>query len=85
MSATIQCPDLTNRLVNEKEAAQFLGYTIRALQNWRLRGGGPNFVKVSSRSVRYRVSDLSEWVDSRIVNSTSSHNSQRSVTTRYSA
>lgn len=85
MSATIQGPDLTNRLVNEKEAAQFLGYTVRALQNWRLRGGGPSFVKVSSRSIRYRLSDLGEWVESRIVSSTSSHDRQGPVTTRYSA
>jgi predicted DNA-binding transcriptional regulator AlpA len=85
MSTTSQSTDLTNRLVNEKEAAQFLGYTVRALQNWRLRGGGPDFVKVSSRSVRYRVSDLSQWVDSRIVNSTSSHGSQRLITPKYSS
>lgn len=88
MSATSHAPDLSNRLVNEKEAAQFLGYTVRALQNWRVRGGGPKFVKVSARSVRYRVSDLGEWVDARIVNSTSSHNPQRTrpmTTAGYSA
>ena len=48
-------PDHLDRLISENEAAQFLGYTVRALQNWRLRGGGPKFVKVSSRSVRYRL------------------------------
>jgi predicted DNA-binding transcriptional regulator AlpA len=67
MSATCQAPDLSDRLVKEREAANFLGYTVRALQNWRVRGGGPKFVKVSSRSVRYRMSDLSEWVDARVI------------------
>lgn len=60
-----------DQLVCEKEAAEFLGYTIRALQNWRLRGGGPQFVKVSSRSIRYRRRDLMAWAEERIWQSTS--------------
>ena len=47
-----------DQLINEQKAAEFLGYTVRALQNWRLRGGGPKFVKVSSRSIRYRRREL---------------------------
>jgi len=58
-------------LVNEREAASILCYSVRALQNWRHRGGGPRFVKVSSRSVRYRRSDLTKWVEERIVSNTS--------------
>lgn len=60
-----------DQLVNEKEAAAFLGYTIRALQNWRLRGSGPQFVKVSARSIRYRRRDLMAWVDARLRQNTS--------------
>lgn len=48
--------ELISELVNEREAASILCYSVRALQNWRHRGGGPRFVKVSSRSVRYRRS-----------------------------
>lgn len=64
--------DYLDRLINEKEAAAFLGYSTRALQGWRLKGGGPAFVKVSSRSVRYRRRDLIAWADSRLRKSTSS-------------
>lgn len=60
-----------DQLVTEKEGARFLGYSVRALQNWRLRGGGPSFVKVSSRSVRYRRSDLRDWAQERLRTSTS--------------
>jgi len=60
-----------DQLVCEKEAAAFLGYTVRALQNWRLRGGGPLFVKVSARSIRYRRRDLNAWVEARLRASTS--------------
>lgn len=58
-------------LVDEREAASILCYSVRALQNWRHRGGGPDFVKVSSRSVRYRRSDLEKWIAARTVSNTS--------------
>lgn len=63
--------DHLDRLINENEAAQFLGYTVRALQNWRVRGGGPRFVRVSSRSIRYRRRDLIKWAEQRLLSSTS--------------
>ena len=59
------------QLVNEREAASILCYSVRALQNWRHRGGGPDFIKVSSRSVRYRRADLEKWIAARTVSNTS--------------
>ncbi len=58
-------------MIDEKRAANFLGYSVRALQNWRVRGGGPDFAKISARSIRYRRRDLIAWVEARIVSSTS--------------
>lgn len=58
-------PDHLSRLIRETEAADFLGYTVRALQNWRVRGGGPKFIRVSNRSIRYRRADLIEWIESK--------------------
>lgn len=63
--------DHLDRLIDESEAARFVGYTVRALQNWRVRGGGPRFVKISSRSVRYRRRDLIAWADGHLRSSTS--------------
>jgi len=63
--------DYLDRMIDEHKAADFLGYTIRALQNWRVRGGGPKFVKVSGRSIRYRRRDLIEWAEGLLVASTS--------------
>ena len=54
-----------DQLLTEKDAASLIGYTPRALQNWRLRGGGPQYVKVSARSVRYQRRDVIEWIDQR--------------------
>jgi predicted DNA-binding transcriptional regulator AlpA len=75
MEVSTQSPvrdeDRNDRLITEGEAATFLGYTPRALQNWRVRGGGPKFVKVSSRSVRYRRRDLIAWSEGLLKNHTS--------------
>jgi len=59
------------KLIGEHEAADYIGHSVRSLQNWRVRGGGPKFVKISSRSIRYRFSDLNEWIESKLVSSTS--------------
>lgn len=53
-----------NQLMTEKEAAELICYTPRALQNWRLRGGGPRYVKIG-RSVRYQRSDVLEFIEER--------------------
>jgi predicted DNA-binding transcriptional regulator AlpA len=58
-------------LFTEAEAANYLKFTPRALQAWRCRGGGPRFVKVSARAVRYRQEDLDHWVETRLRTSTS--------------
>jgi predicted DNA-binding transcriptional regulator AlpA len=67
-ATTMSDPD---RLMNEHEAAEVLCYSVRALQNWRSRGGGPKFIKVSARSVRYRRRDLLDWIEARTVANTS--------------
>lgn len=58
-------------LLDERAAASILCYSVRALQNWRHRGGGPAYVKVSARSVRYRRRDLLDWIEARTVANTS--------------
>ncbi|MBL4838243.1 MAG: helix-turn-helix domain-containing protein [Kordiimonadaceae bacterium] len=63
--------DYQTKLINEHEAADYIGHSVRALQNWRVRGGGPRFVKVSGRSIRYRRCDLNEWIETKLVRSTS--------------
>lgn len=60
-----------DQLLNEVAAAEFLDYSVRALQNWRNRGGGPLFIRVSARSIRYRRRDLIAWANERVVANTS--------------
>ena len=64
-------PDYWHRLIDEKAAAKFLGLTHRTMQAMRQRGGGPRYVVISSRCLRYRRTDLRDWADSRLRTSTS--------------
>ena len=58
-------------LLNEAQAAQLLNFTPRFLQARRQRGNGPPFVSISARAIRYRRSDLLDWIESRIRTNTS--------------
>jgi predicted DNA-binding transcriptional regulator AlpA len=57
-------------LVSERQAADFLGVTVRALQKWRVTGTGPTYVRISSRCIRYRRRDLHAWIEARVRSST---------------
>jgi hypothetical protein len=56
--------------MSEREAARFLGLSVRTLQGMRYRGGGPRYHKFG-RSVRYTREDLITWARSTRRNSTS--------------
>ena len=59
-------------LVDEQAAAAMLGLTRRTLQSWRhTRAVALPFVRISSRCVRYRLSDLEEFAFTRLRTSTS--------------
>jgi predicted DNA-binding transcriptional regulator AlpA len=57
-------------LLTAAEAARTLRLSERTLERLRVSGLGPKFVKLKRR-VLYQQSDLSEWVTSRVVGSTS--------------
>ncbi len=63
--------DYWHALIDEKAAAEFLDLTDRTLQAYRHRGGGPRYIRLSSRCLRYRRVDLREWAEARMRTSTS--------------
>lgn len=54
-------------LLTEKEAAPILGVNVKTLQNWRWRGIGPSYIKASAKHVRYRLSDLNDFLNSKTI------------------
>lgn len=67
MKEAVSAPQI---LVSEQDAAKSLGLTPRTMQAWRWSGKGPDYVRVSSRCVRYRVSDLESWAAELVQSST---------------
>ena len=58
-------------LLTQQRVAEILSYSPRTLESWRATGRGPRYIRVSKRSVRYRMCDLEEWVAERIQRTTS--------------
>jgi predicted DNA-binding transcriptional regulator AlpA len=57
-------------LLTQREAASVLRLSERTLERLRVSGLGPKFVRCSKR-VRYRQSDVEDWISQRVVTSTS--------------
>lgn len=57
-------------LLNQNEVAEMIGVKPRTLEDWRITGAGPRFIRISKRCVRYQLDDVLTWVDARSVAST---------------
>jgi hypothetical protein len=53
------------------EAATQLKVKTATMEAWRVRGGGPEYVRLSARAIRYRQSDLDRFIRDRTRTSTS--------------
>ncbi len=65
-------------VLNENQAAEFLGLSVRTLQAWRVRGGGPRYMKIG-RAVRYQRRALVAFQDSHTVSSTTEADALQNV------
>jgi predicted DNA-binding transcriptional regulator AlpA len=54
-------------LLTAKQAAEFLGLPESTLAQWRSQRRGPLYVKLESRLVRYRRSDLEAYIGRHLV------------------
>ncbi len=69
--------DYWNALITPEESGVFLGeVSPLTLKSWRHLGGGPPYIKIGHRTVRYRRCDLRAWADARVQVSTSDTGNQ---------
>ena len=54
--------EIQESYLTTKQAADYLGVSHQFLEINRCKGGGPPFIKLS-RLVRYKKSDLDEWMN----------------------
>src|SRR5947207_11043126 len=59
-------------LISAKQAARMLGLHPNTLCKWRISGTGPRYVK-TGRSVKYRLSDIENWLMGRTFSNTSQY------------
>lgn len=59
-----------NDLLSERDAAPRIGVAVKTLQNWRVAGAGPRFIK-AGRRVAYDPADIEAWKAERRLSSTS--------------
>lgn len=55
--------DFTNadKLLTQKEVKEITGLADSTLEQWRIKGKGPKFIKLG-RLVRYRLSDVQAYI-----------------------
>jgi len=58
-------------LFRTNEAAKYLGVAKSTLEAWRVRGGGPVFLKYGNKAVRYREPDLEAFQERSLRRNTS--------------
>ena len=52
----------TTNNITETQAAAYLSISPRTLQQWRYLKRGPSYIRISNRCIRYRMSDLRDWL-----------------------
>jgi len=62
---------MTDRLLTTKEAARYLGVSEAFLERDRWAGARIPFIKIGSRAVRYRITDVDSYIQDRVSLSTS--------------
>jgi len=58
-------PGWLDEAVDTAEASRIVGCAIATLNTWRSRGGGPTFIKVGERAVRYQRRQLFQFLTER--------------------
>ncbi len=64
---------MNDQLLTTKQAAPILGVSVAFLERDRWAGARVPFVKIGSRAVRYRLSDLHAYIESCVCQSTSQY------------
>jgi hypothetical protein len=67
------------RLLTTRQAAPILSESVDTLKKWRQRGLGPAYIKYESGAIRYRLSDLWQYLDDHTVECSSRKRRKQSL------
>ncbi len=51
-------------ILTPQSLADLLGYSLRTVEDWRRKGTGPRYLRIG-KHVRYRMSDVESWLETR--------------------
>lgn len=54
-----------NQMLTPQEVSQLIKVSVGTLENWRMQGRGPKFIKLGGGPrghVRYRLQDVEDWM-----------------------
>lgn len=54
-------PDVSQRLLNERQVAASCAISVLTLRKWRSQGRGPRYIKIGTL-VRYRPAEVDAWI-----------------------
>lgn len=58
------------QLLTPEQVSAITGLAEQTLAHYRVSGGGPAYIRISARCIRYREGDLRQWISDRYVSST---------------
>ncbi len=58
----VKNPGWLEEAVSTRAASRLTGVPVCTLETWRSRGGGPRFLKLGSKTVRYQRRELLDWM-----------------------
>jgi excisionase family DNA binding protein len=53
---------MSETILRTADAARYLNFSESTLEKLRVYGGGPTFIRLGARAVRYRRADLDAWL-----------------------
>ena len=59
--------DYKDLVLTEAEAARQLRVSVTGLRKWRRDGTGPAYVRLGGRLIRYRQTDIAQWLEGNMV------------------
>jgi predicted DNA-binding transcriptional regulator AlpA len=56
-----------HEVMNDKQAARFIGISVATIRKWRFERKGPSYVRLG-RSIRYFRVDLESFIEAKRIN-----------------
>ena len=57
---------MTEKLLTTEDVAEMLNFAPYTVAKYRMKGIGPKYILIGRKLIRYRKSDVEEWIQEKI-------------------